>query len=771
MKVAPEDQKILELFYSGLEANDRLAFEIIKNKKTSNFSFFEVLVCVVITTGSKEFAMEVLRYLEVQLSTKQFDFLKKCIESTYQHSVHLRSLINVFTREESTEITYVSCKRTGKDFEQFLIYGKGNDERRKSLFKAFLEKEKNVMPFFIPSIPGLTEEEIEIFIKEVYEINQSSGIQRLRIENIKSERLPDLLFTKKFAEVNVVNTFTKDKFPKYIFHFKGLKKLSVYIDENTIIPDDWSAISELTELTFYGAGHVFENFNYVEHLPKLKKIVMGGHRVKHPGVLIFKRAIPIKQYIQFIDTTGYSLTSTGEIFHLPQDKSLNIASALERSILPFEIAEHFFRKIISVNKLKNLPEFSLNELLILMNVNNTDLRSVLQTQINTLSEKQKSIKSLNEKSLLYIAGTPSRKKTEIKQKLKELNISLAAKPDQAITHLLIGNGPKEYKTLQDRDFLVISEQQLYGKFKKDAPGFIEETVQQGDTQISGNILQFLYNDELANVRIGIEMLKNGGVPDELIDPLLVVFKTCPDTKLRGEAKQLLLRHASVDLLPLINDAQRFTNLHKKVKAQEINKKLEKIAQSTSRNLAAKLSLLLHGRFKKGLRYILYHFHEPCIERSLAHKEMMEGTHFNFAAGLGFTDHREKSPDSIWLTKMRTPAKFPIDVVNDVKLIESANFHNCKLRSLPRNIGDMKDLKKIDLSYNFLASIPKSIEALDKLEVLDLKANTFKSFPSALKSLSNLKILDIRFNMVDGVLTEVKIPDDVKVALSECEILV
>jgi len=353
-----------------------------------------------------------------------------------------------------------------------------------------------------------------------------------------------------------------------------------------------------------------------------------------------------------------------------------------------------------------------------------------------------------------------------------LNIPLAITPDEAITHVVVCKNPKDYKSLQGRNLQVVSEQALYALFKKEATGFLEVAEESGDTSLSDNVLQLLYSSEISNVMIGLEMLKTGGVPEGLIEPLLVVYKTCPDTKTRGLAKKILLSNAPAELLPLINDSQRFTNLHEKVKAQDINKKLEKIARTTSRKLAAKLSLLLHERFQKGLRYILYHFHEPCPERSLALKAMMTDTHFDFSKGLGFSNYKDKDPANIsTLYKMKISAKFPGDLAQEVPLVESADFHNCKLTSLPKNLGDLKDLKRLDLSFNFLGSIPKSIEAMTQLELLDLKMNGFKTFPSTLKRLTNLKVLDLRYNHINYQPSPLEVPEDIREALGDCEILV
>jgi len=269
----------------------------------------------------------------------------------------------------------------------------------------------------------------------------------------------------------------------------------------------------------------------------------------------------------------------------------------------------------------------------------------------------------------------------------------------------------------------------------------------------------------------LEMLKNGGVPDEMMDPLLIVYKTNPSSKARGIAKKLLERNKSSVYQPIIADAQRFTNLGGKVKAQEINKKLEKLARSTSRKAAAKLSLLFHERYKKGLRYILYHFHEPSPERTLALKAMMEGMHFNFRDGLGFKNWRGKDPESVILYNMKSPAKFPIDIVDHVPIIETADFHNCKFTSLPVNIGVLKDLKELDLSFNFLGSIPKSIQEMTKLTHLDLERNNFKTFPTTLLKMPWLKRLNFRFNRLKHDPHPLEITDEIKSALPNCEICV
>ncbi|MFK7774098.1 MAG: hypothetical protein AB8F94_18245, partial [Saprospiraceae bacterium] len=84
---------------------------------------------------------------------------------------------------------------------------------------------------------------------------------------------------------------------------------------------------------------------------------------------------------------------------------------------------------------------------------------------------------------------------------------------------------------------------------------------------------------------------------------------------------------------------------------------------------------------------------------------------------------------------------------------------------------MKDLKRLDLSFNFLNKLPKSFEKLTELEHLDLQMNSFKEFPTGLFNLPNLKLIDFRKNRFNGNQQPLKLDDEIKNAMKDCEILV
>ncbi len=762
------ERKILELIYSGPGPNDALVLEMLKNSDF-NPRFTGPLMTIALTTKSETLAREIIEYLTPHTRDQQLRKIKESVKRG-NFQVHEYYLQTDFERPLAVDILYTDFRRSGTSFFEFLKVDDGTHPDRTTVFQTFMEAFSNRNGYV--TIPVLRPDELEVYLKKVFENYPSRPFRDLIIHSPQTTRLPDYVFARQFKRVVVNAGLTKAAFPDFILKFKGVENMQLDINDTMEIPADWSSLDKLRELRINGKGKIFDDLSFIHSLPKLKSLFLGDHYINSPYQLIAKKQIPILSRPKFATHTGYEDRSNDyKLFALPLERVLSIGAALGKSKIEQSEKERYFRMITKVKKLKDLPAFSINDLLTLMNVSHIDLRTILQKQIQEISSRENNIESLGIDAQLYIAGTPGRKKTEIKEKMGILKIPLATKFSNQVTHVVIGKNPRDYEVLKDGHFKIISESDLYERFKSDAPGFIEAAVDAGKLDVSNNLLPLLESDESANVMVGLEMLKNGGVPDELIDTVLVIYKTCPDAKVRGIAKKLLDRNAPKEYLPIIADAQRFTNLAGKVKAQEVNKKLEKLARSTSRTAAAKLSLLFHKRYKKGLRYVLYHFHKTSPERTAALQALMEGTHLNYRSGLGFKDWREKDPETVFFYNMKINAKFPVDIVEHVPLIETADFHNCKFTSLPVNFGDLKDLQKIDLSFNFLGSIPKSVQNMKQLTHLNLQMNNFKTFPSTLKAMPQLRVLDLRNNRLKNDPHPLEISEEVKAALPDCEILV
>lgn len=760
-----EEQNLAQLIYSNNPTNDLLVLELLRSREESIQHLLPQLTCVYMTSKDAEVRKKYAAFLGKLISPKQIIHTEEKFNSPrfWMDSFYV---IRNYEKEFAAGVFYTYFKRVGGCVKEFLQVGQGHPQR-KEVFEYFLQEEQKSRYGSI-DIHGWSKEEMFTYFNHP-KLDFSSRY-RINLNDISIADLPSDLSMLYPVHLNI-SKCVSDGFPMEVFNFKGISDLTITKMPFSKMPNDWSSFNNLENLSFNNNEYCFENFDFLDSLSKLKNLRIGTNTIARPNVLLRKKRIPLSDYstLKFREAGLFIEEGSNGYFKLPLNQLLSISTALGKSVLTEAEKEYFFYAISTQKSFKNLPDFALFQYAALLNVSNVKFRNVIQTRLAQLAEKGKGIEMLSNKSLLWIVGTPNMKKLELNQKLKDLHIDYTYKKTPAITHVVLGKHPKEYRLLENINAALITESQLFNLFSREQPKYIQEAVQQGDETIAGNVSSLIFSTDLDSVHVGLELLKSGGVPPELISDLLVLQKTYADSKVRKIAKALLLQNASVEWMPLINDNQRFTSITT-AKAQQTNKSLEKLAKNTSRKLAAKLSLLLFKKFGKGLRYILYHFHEPCEERTAALKAMVENKCFDFSKGLGFK--KWENPNVAQLYKMKIPAKIKFDVVEHCPEIERINLHNCKMSSLSRDIASVNKLKYLNCSYNFLGSIPKAIGELQHLEELDLKVNAFNAFPSTLKHATSLKKLDLRFNRPDGYTFEpLEVPDDVKEALAGCEILV
>ena len=78
-------------------------------------------------------------------------------------------------------------------------------------------------------------------------------------------------------------------------------------------------------------------------------------------------------------------------------------------------------------------------------------------------------------------------------------------------------------------------------------------------------------------------------------------------------------------------------------------------------------------------------------------------------------------------------------------VESFNFSNNAITTLPSNLATMENLKSLDLSFNDMYALPPEIADAPNLETLILKGNKLKILPTRIQEMANLKNLDISGN--------------------------
>ncbi len=377
-------------------------------------------------------------------------------------------------------------------------------------------------------------------------------------------------------------------------------------------------------------------------------------------------------------------------------------------------------------------------------------------------------KLLSKRAVVFINGTTSWKKTEIKEKLEAIGLKYATKYSKKVTHVLIGKNPYLFD-IQRNDFQILIENFLQTYLSQSAPDFLEQAEKEGDTEMADNVMEFLNSEDAASVLVGLEMLKTGGVPERILPTLLVLQKSYDDAKVRGAAKKLLERYGPPRWLPLLNSRLIFKSIGKGGKETDNYNRLLKLEKEVSTEVASELSLLFYKKYKRGLRFLVKRGAKSGSFHQQAFAAMYENGLLNLSSGVGYTDWRLRDNLNNYYgstSMINMSISFPKNI-NDLGEIREIDLHNVKVKALPKGITQFVDLEKMDASFNGLKSLPQGLKKLAKLEELDLSQNEFTSFPDRVVELTSLKKLDLRNQKTK----KLEIPASVQEALPNCEILV
>jgi len=77
-----------------------------------------------------------------------------------------------------------------------------------------------------------------------------------------------------------------------------------------------------------------------------------------------------------------------------------------------------------------------------------------------------------------------------------------------------------------------------------------------------------------------------------------------------------------------------------------------------------------------------------------------------------------------------------------------------IEKLPNIIGDLKELRSLNLKYNKLKEIPKFIKQLPHLRSLNLSNNQIRTIPAYISDLSSLEYLDLNWNNIQRLPKEI-----------------
>ena len=86
--------------------------------------------------------------------------------------------------------------------------------------------------------------------------------------------------------------------------------------------------------------------------------------------------------------------------------------------------------------------------------------------------------------------------------------------------------------------------------------------------------------------------------------------------------------------------------------------------------------------------------------------------------------------------------------NEVEILILRN--NKKIKTLSKSIGELKNLRVIDVSGTNLTFLPNEISNCNKLEEIKANASKFKDIPNSIGKLQNLKIINFSYNNLQDI---------------------
>ena len=402
-------------------------------------------------------------------------------------------------------------------------------------------------------------------------------------------------------------------------------------------------------------------------------------------------------------------------------------------------------------------------------------------------------KPLTKDMVMTVIGTIHSNKNDLKKSLKSAEIGYASQLHTEVTHILVGHRLKmtdfELLSSLSEEFILLTE-----------PMFIQFQSSLSDTFLTGEAVEaaqiqqvselLLHQDEV-NVEIGLNLLKSGGVPPELISELFIIYRFSANSKHSKLAQKLLKMHASVALQELMPKLKRNWwslqyedwlkqtelqpwKIYQYAYLQEPNNHnlLKKAIDATP---ATAMTTFLYQAMGKWTLYgepesisipaeLDFEMHKDLIYRQQNLKSIYVDARAHhriktLPSGIAQLVHLEKLTIKTALQEFpkeiqQLPALKYLDLnmlsIRELRSIFDKGFQNLqtlimrqmRLPELPFGIGNLAQLKYLDLQGGDIKALPADFRQLKQLEELNLNMNRFQTVPDVLFLMPQLKKLHI-----------------------------
>lgn len=109
------------------------------------------------------------------------------------------------------------------------------------------------------------------------------------------------------------------------------------------------------------------------------------------------------------------------------------------------------------------------------------------------------------------------------------------------------------------------------------------------------------------------------------------------------------------------------------------------------------------------------------------------------------------PDSVYRLRLKgRMEEVPVEVFTAFPNLHELNLSRMRLKALPKEIGLLKNVKRLIADRNRLKSLPPEIGGMESLQELILNRNELTGIPKEIASLSNLYLIDLWSNNISDL---------------------
>lgn len=580
------------------------------------------------------------------------------------------------------------------------------------------------------------------------EIGKFNNLRVLNLEHNNLGELPEEIGDLRNLTTLLLNSNVLKTLPYSMKNLSRLIKLEIKRNDLVELPDIFENMPNLRELDV--------KQNRLNTLPpSFQCLNIQDLDVRQNGFTTIPSVIfhiPSLIRIQGIGKDGYTS---------PQTILNSFNKAFEKTTLDTDRYREAF-SILTEDE-NYLP---LSILLELLQINYPTLRSKILDFVLRQSQNV----PLEKGMMVAVLGSTSIEKQEIKAKLKEFEIGYDSKIIEETTHIVLGNTPKLAGVVDDsKKYTIWSEKDLNNYFETiEKPYLLEvdDNTQEQTEQIS----RLLLSEDPTNIGIAIQILKGGGVPENLIEEIFLSYKICGDSKTKVELKKLLQINASSSVIDALSKRDVLFDLAKINKKyptenteKDLFKAIKKYSSLTDDLDWSKISYLIQEYFGYGARYLFAISENTNQYRHQTIKKHLEENKLDFNS-----IYSKGQPDLTfsYTYPYYVPRQIPVEIF-DIKDLEELNLSGCYVATLPQEIAQLNKLKHLNLANNFIQQIPSEINQLVQLEYLDISQNEFRKFPMELLQLLNLKKCIVRNNRRKWENRDIVIPEEVYKKMPNC----